>query len=113
MAERATLDQSDEVPEPPEVLYKYLPPDRIDILENMKIRFNPPSEFNDTFDADYLVPISQGVKAKSDRLRLRAGLGIFCLTERPNDHLMWVHYARNHSGFVIGLNARASFLSRQ
>jgi hypothetical protein len=108
MAERAAAQLID-APEPPEVLYKYLPPERIDILENMEIRFSRPSEFNDTFDADYLVPISQGAKAKSDRLRLRAGLGIFCLTEQPNDHLMWVHYARNHSGFVIGFTAKACF----
>ncbi len=93
----------------PTVLYKYLPPERIDLLENMQIRFGAPSEFNDTFDADYLVPRNQGPRAMVDRLRLRNRLGILCLTERPDDHLMWVHYARNHTGFVVGFNPHEDF----
>ena len=31
------------------------------------------------------------------------------MTERSDDHLMWVNYARNHTGFVIGFDARAAF----
>jgi hypothetical protein len=106
-----TAVQSVEVPQPPtpEVLYKYLPPDRIDILESMKIRFTPPSDFNDAFDTHYLVPRSQGPKGKAARVLLRTRLGIFCLTEESTNHLMWVHYAKNHTGFVLGFNARASF----
>lgn len=103
--------QSVEVPESPvpEVLYKYLPPERIDILENMELRFSRPSEFNDTFDTHYLVPKDQGSKGKAARLLLKNKLGIFCLTERPDNHLMWVHYARNHTGFILGFNGNASF----
>jgi hypothetical protein len=95
--------------ETPEVLYKYLPPERIDILESMELRFTSPREFNDTFDSHYLVPKSQGSKALTDRMRLRNRLGVLCLTERPDNHLMWVHYARNHTGFVVGFDARAAF----
>jgi len=93
----------------PEILYKYLPPERIDILENMALRFGRPSDFNDTFDTHFLVPTSQGSKAIATRLHLRGRAGILCLTERPDDHLMWVHYAHNHTGFVLGFNARAVF----
>jgi Protein of unknown function (DUF2971) len=102
---------SDDVanPDPPEVLYKYLPPDRISLLENMEVHFSRPSQFNDTFDTHYLVPISKGSGAKAYRLLLRNRLGILCLTERSNDHLMWVHYAQNHTGFVLGFDARAPF----
>jgi hypothetical protein len=75
----------------------------------MGLRFSPPSEFNDTFDSHYLVPKSQGSKGKVARLLLRNRLGILCLTERPDNHLMWVHYARNHTGLVLGFNARAPF----
>jgi hypothetical protein len=96
-------------PEPPEVLYKYLPPDRINLLENMEVHFSRPSQFNDTFDTRYLVPGSKGPGAKAYRMLLRNRLGIMCLTERPNDHLMWVHYAQNHTGLVLGFNARAPF----
>ncbi len=93
----------------PSVLYKYLAPERINIVENMQVCFSRPTDFNDTFDADYLVPTSQGQKAKTARTLLRNSLGILCLTERPDDHLMWVHYARNHTGFVLGFDTNASF----
>lgn len=46
----------------PATLYKYLPPERIDVLENLEIRFSSPAEFNDTFDSHYRVPKSQGTK---------------------------------------------------
>lgn len=103
--------QSIKVPESPvpAVLYKYFPPERIDVLETMQFRFSSPSQFNDTFDTHYLVPTSQGPKARVARRWLRNQLGIFCLTEKPDNHLMWVHYARNHTGFVLGFNARAPF----
>ena len=97
---------------PPQALYKYFPPERINVLEEMEIRFTPPSDFNDTFDSHYLVPRSQGPKGKIARTQLRNRLGIFCLTEKPDNHLMWVHYARNHSGFVLGFDARAPFFNR-
>jgi hypothetical protein len=96
-------------PELPAILYKYLPPERIDVLENMQLCFSPPSSFNDTFDTHYLVPKSQGLKAIAGRLRLRTQLGVLCLTEQPDNQLMWVHYARKHTGFVVGFNANASF----
>jgi Protein of unknown function (DUF2971) len=102
---------STQVPESlaPEVLYKYLPPERIDILESMELRFSSPSQFNDTFDTQYLVPKSQGFKGKAARTMLRNRLGVLCLTERPDNHLMWVHYAHNHTGFVLGFDAHAPF----
>jgi hypothetical protein len=107
--------QSIEVPESPvpTVLYKYLPPERIDILENMELRFSRPSEFNDTFDSHYLVPKSQGLKGTTARMRLKSRLGILCLAEQPYDQLMWVHYARNHTGFVLGFDRKASFFHEE
>jgi hypothetical protein len=93
----------------PATLYKYLPPERVDVLEDMELWFNRPSGFNDTFDTAYLVPRNQGLRAQAARHRLRSQLGVLCLTEQPNNHLMWVHYAQNHSGFVLGFDARASF----
>jgi len=93
----------------PTTLYKYFPPERISVLENLEIRFSRPSEFNDAFDTHYLVPTSQGSPAIRERMRLKNKIGIFCLTERADNHLMWVHYAQNHTGFVLGFNASASF----
>jgi len=42
--------------QPPAILYKYFPPERIDVLENLSLRFTRPTEFNDTFDTHFLVP---------------------------------------------------------
>jgi len=36
--------------ERPEFLYKYCPPERVDILENLKVRFSQPAVFNDIFE---------------------------------------------------------------
>jgi hypothetical protein len=93
----------------PKTLYKYCPPERIDILERLQVRFSPPSEFNDTFDSYQLIPALSGMEAKRERLRLRRCLGILCLTARSDSHLMWANYAKNHTGFVIGFDAHAPF----
>jgi hypothetical protein len=41
--------------------------------------------------------------------RRRSQFGILCLTERADNHLMWVNYARNHTGFVIGFRTSSPF----
>lgn len=32
-------------------------------------------------------------------------IGLFSLSESPNNALMWAHYSKNHTGFAIGLNS--------
>lgn len=90
----------------PPVLYKYYSAARIDAIENGTMRFTPPDAFNDTFDSDYLIS-SSVPKGRLDRARYRTNVGIFCLTEDPTNHLMWVHYAGGHTGFVVGFNTSA------
>ena len=46
----------------PPILYKYCPPERIDIITSFRIRFSPPSEFNDTFDTRFIPPVSEREK---------------------------------------------------
>ena len=84
----------------PTILYKYFPPERIDVFESLQLRFSRPTEFNDTFDSHYLVPTKQGLPAIANRLKLRSRLGILCLTEDPDNHLMWVNYAAKHTGLL-------------
>jgi len=103
------MSEQAQTTEPPAILYKYLPPERIDVLESQELRFSPPSKFNDTFDSHFLVP--RLTKAMMNRATFRSKLGILCLTERPNDHLMWVHYAGEHKGFVIGFDAADPFFT--
>lgn len=152
------------------MLYKYLSPERIDILENCHIRFTQSAAFNDPFEikphinsiapenelrrqlremlpdrlrqeylklppqaqallpyeqylvfanrqmesampdalslANILVPIGQtGIAMLADQL------GILSLTEKPDNLLMWAHYAASHEGFVIGVDEGHPFFN--
>lgn len=164
--------------QPPAILYKYLPPERVDVLERRLIRFTPPSLFNDIFEfaigvakplgvrfeerligqldetltSDFLISeaTSRGIippianpdwvrshiepfmpaikrycgtvlKANSphmlallnamlsEPLFLKAadqrGIGVLCLTEDEHNPVMWSHYARNYTGFVLAFDA--------
>jgi hypothetical protein len=97
----------------PPILYKYCPPERIDIISKQQIRFSPPSDFNDAFDSWLPAPeirTNAGQRrAKLDRAKQRSQLGILCLTEEADNHLMWVNYARDHTGFVIGFGTSSPF----
>ena len=88
---------------PPPVLYKYYSAARIHILDDMWIRFTQPSEFNDRFDSDFLISASKP-RVRSTRAEFLASHGAFCMTTDPNNQLMWVHYAGQHTGFVVGFN---------
>jgi hypothetical protein len=66
----------------------------------MTIRFSHPSQFNDTFDCGYSG--NAGAREIIQHFHFRKALGILCLTESADNHLMWVHYAENHTGFVAG-----------
>ena len=93
---------------PPPILYKYFPPQRIDVLADLELRFSRPSDFNDRFDSHYVAAADHNRRGVS-RYRFKQGIGILCLTERADDHLMWVHYADGHAGFVIGFDTTNPF----
>ena len=155
------------------ILYKYLHPDRIDVLKNRTIRFSPPIAFNDPFefkpvissiasdeyvnayvaenleslveselskvpeDVLNLIPrskvqefavsyfknnpllfsflmnkakeqLSTILSEKSNEL-----IGVLSLTEKPDNLLMWSHYAESHRGYCIGFNSNHSFFNRK
>jgi Protein of unknown function (DUF2971) len=99
----------------PPILYKYCPPERIDITSSFQIHFSPPADFNDTFDtwcfppSSETRPGSEAARAKLASARRRSQFGILCLTQRADNHLMWVNYAQNHTGFVIGFRTSSPF----
>lgn len=95
--------------QPPPVLYKYYPPERLDVLEDLEVHFSSPSKFNDAFDTYHMLPGTADLKNKIGRRKLRNEMGVLCLTERPDNHMMWVNYARNHTGFVIGFASDSPF----
>lgn len=178
-------------------LYKYVSPERINVLEDGFIRFTQPSELNDPFDMQFgqledLYPESawreqwkeiessiddgslakaklnlelskQGipnfenlprkkrrelerspaykaaVKAIQNEMRSNEGktqisgtfqhvrsasqnlaqisstvteqFGVLSMTDKPDNLLMWAHYADSHRGFVIELNSEHSFFN--
>lgn len=161
-------------------LFKYVIPERVDILKNRRIRFTQPSAFNDPFEmqpffehlgvtpdgldtseeekqrvkefaakefyarvsdwgrehigeefftelfelafeavypsyVEALLSDSPGVVEALRRHvpeRINKRLGVLCLTEKPDNLLMWAHYAQNHQGFVIEFDDTHSFFGR-
>lgn len=94
---------------PPAVLYKYFPPERVSVIESEEVHFSSPSTLNDVFDTHPLLPRATDWKVEWERSRSRNQIGVLCLTGDPNNHLMWVNYARSHTGFVIGFDAASPF----
>jgi len=121
------------------IVYKYLAPDRVDVLENGMIRFTQPEGFNDLFEAlpcytDYLDGIIDKLIEKNpqpahiidpnERKSILAGwavqniprllgsnFALLCLSKRNDSVLMWSHYANSHQGFLIGLDSESSFFA--
>lgn len=119
----------------PKVLYKYLPPSRISVLESHEVRFTPPDEFNDPFEA---YPRIGELRRESVRRRLEPGedldrvmslatpffvdngpdmvfqmvsasFGAFSLASVADNPLLWAHYATGHRGFAIGFDSGHSW----
>lgn len=114
-------------------LYKYVTEERIDILENCKIRFSQAFIMNDPFESkthvspydkpnskkDDFIEVLRKLEKKeteipeyiNDELELSSNNSslILSLTEDPNNLLMWSHYANSHKGFVIAFNALDNF----
>ncbi len=49
------------------------------------------------------------LKGAGDRLRKK--FGIYCLTERKDNILMWAHYAKQHSGFCLEFKVNNEFFA--
>lgn len=151
-------------------LYKYVHPDRTDILRDQMIRFSPRSALNDPFElaphlsglstsreidekADQLMPeaieeiiaklgnapeiretVVAYVKSRMPHVKLQTeimgalfthsfrkrfesefldSIGTLCLTETPDNLLMWAHYGDAHRGFVIEFDERSPFFRQQ
>ena len=153
-------------------LYKYLDPERIDILSNGLIRFTQPALFNDPFEMspyisaiaseeeideifdakhvsqlreeyekmnresrravkfeefkkrypkEILLPrIKESAKGKaldhakeSLSIAMSQAIGILCLTGKPDNLLMWAHYAASHTGMVIEFDVEHPFFKQE
>ncbi len=154
-------------------IYKYFPPERIDVVESARICFSSAKNLNDPFElkapmqlyrsdeemkatllkslpgiisAEYdnlpdwqkinlpkdqamvmMLEIAAGqmdkmVRDLKDNLpalevqiyeRMSASIGVLCLTETPNNLLMWAHYAGSHSGFVVEFDHQHEFFNQR
>ena len=108
-------------------LYKYVPPERIDIVRDLRVRFTPPGYLSDPFECRLAFPRpsaenttapSNGSQPDEDELirlwRRMASIewGILCLTERPDNLVMWAHYAAAHRGVVLEFDSENSFFNK-
>src|SRR5438477_617377 len=69
-------------------LFKYIRPERIDVIQNLEIRFTQPDAFNEN-------------------------VGILSLSEIHNNEPMWAHYADDHKGLVLCFDEQHSFFNRR
>lgn len=100
------------------ILYKYYGYDAgIAAMTSHQLGFRKPVYFNDPFELTALSNGS-GPLSKQETLRhqieeLKEQVVILSLTRSPNNPLMWAHYGRDHTGFVIGYDVRGDFLNSQ
>lgn len=103
----------------PRILYKYVTPERIDVLCNKKIRYTQPSLLNDPFEFSlgWPEPTADGLgnfEEKKAKERIASYLeksrlyGVLSLTEKNDSIPMWTHYASAHTGFVIGFSMESN-----
>jgi Protein of unknown function (DUF2971) len=120
--------------QPPPVLYKYFPPERLDVVKNGLIRFSQLASFNDPLESspfmgvlpdegplqnvvDDIIRGREHVRPE-DLLRAHGFsfanvIGTLSLSEDPLSLLMWAHYAYQHEGFVLGLDTNGDCFKPQ
>ena len=91
--------------------YKYLHPDRCDVICNLKIRFTQASALNDPFEAVPLVKYEGDIArgGKSVIRQLDFSVGILSLSRTKENLLLWSHYADSHQGYVIEFDENNNF----
>lgn len=109
------------------MLYKYLPPSRINVLKDLEIRFTQAASLNDPFESIkcYSLPIGLSILGnfgttemeiidarKKIESFLDNSFGILSLSRFHKSLLMWSHYADSHRGFVIGFKPKSDFIIR-
>jgi len=120
------------------IVFKYLHPDRIDVLKNGLIRFTQPAALNDPFEvrpnlrklrrffenlhrnAEGVIPTADDLRGTQQAISDTFGrmnednsseLVFLSLSKKRNNLLMWSHYCDCHRGFVIGFEAANPFFA--
>lgn len=108
----------------PHILYKYVAPERIDVLLEKRIRFTQPYLLNDPFEFNpgMRVPGDEGIGHFEKRIAEETYRphydaqsrmsGVLCLTEIADSIPMWTHYAAGHRGFAIGFDTTSDLFQK-
>lgn len=80
------------------MLYKYLPPERVDVLTEQRLRFTPLLSLNDPFE--YSVKIGKHIYELAEDVSTDETKFV-SLSRNHTNLLMWSHYGASHSGFCI------------
>jgi hypothetical protein len=101
----------------PKVLYKYVRPERIDVLLDRRIRFTQPCFLNDPFeftpgfpvDEDGITPFkARMANQRADSFHEESRhCGVLSLVDACDSIPMWTHYGAGHTGFVIGFDTES------
>lgn len=96
-------------------LYKYVTPQRIDVVRDVRIRFTPPGYLCDPFECRLVFNLPTD-KENDEAIRLwrkwaSFEWGILCLTKRPDNFVMWAHYAAAHRGFLLEFDSENIFFN--
>lgn len=101
----------------PEKLYKFytLSSYSLDALFRHYFYLANPETFNDPFDCN--IHLLEGVEGEEILQSLKRNnfknVGVCCLCETLDNHLMWAHYANNYDGFVIEFKEIQVDISKQ
>ena len=115
----------------PQILYHYFDASTAwECLKEGTLAFTPPIRFNDPFDYNPALNFEIRPEEREELARdtpknielteerIQAAIkqnrrdfqehlfGVFCLTTKENDPLMWAHYGDRHRGVVIGFDTR-------
>lgn len=88
------------------MLFKYLPPERIDVLRDSSIRFTPLLSLNDPFE--HSMKIGEYEYAIQPEFCTNATKFV-SLSRNYTNILMWSHYADSHKGFCIGFSRQNNY----
>jgi len=94
------------------ILYKYLRPERIDVLDTGMIMLSRPRAFNDPFElSPDVASIDSGIKMVGATWAHTKDRVVLSLAENRDSLLMWGHYTDGHKGILIGFDADDEILA--
>lgn len=93
------------------MLYKYLPEERVDVLESFRVRFTPLLSLNDPFEYSLKIGDSEYELQPELSAENTEPTAFVSLSRNNSNILMWSHYAESHKGFCLVFYRSNSYFS--